>query len=273
MTNSAANTMERLFRLDGRIALVTGASSGLGRHFSNVLANSGASVALAARRLDRLRELASEIENRGGRAVTCKLDVSQPKTIISIFNKVEEKLGTVDILVNNAVTSTSAPFDTLTDEEFRYHIDVKLMAYIRIARLVLPHMIEQDGGRIINIGGMTARVTAPLRMTNGVVNAGVGNFTKQFSGYAARYNVTVNCIHPGYTMTERVIQIFEREAQEGGLTIEAIIAKHVEEIPLGRLIQPEDIANAVLFFCSPLANMLTGQNIAVDGGSGQAVIY
>jgi NAD(P)-dependent dehydrogenase (short-subunit alcohol dehydrogenase family) len=181
--------------------------------------------------------------------------------------------GRVDILVNNAVTSTSAPFDELTDEEFRYHIDVKLMAYIRIARLVLPHMAKQGTGRIVNIGGMTARIVAPLRMTNGVTNAGVANFTKQFAGYAAQHNVTVNCVHPGYTLTERVTQIFEREAKESDADLDAVIAKRTGDIPLGKLIRPEDIAAAALFFCSPLANMVTGQCIAVDGGSGQAVIY
>ena len=171
------------------------------------------------------------------------------------------------------MTSTSAPFDELTDELFRYHIDVKLMAYIRIARLVLPHMQREKWGRIVNIGGMTARIVAPLRMTNGVVNAGVANFTKQFAGYAAGSGVTVNCIHPGYTATERVEQIFKREAQESGEDLAAIIAKRTADIPLGRLIRPEDIASAALFFCSPMAEMITGQCIAVDGGSGAAVAY
>ena len=111
------------------------------------------------------------------------------------------------------------------------------------------------------------------QLTNGVANAGVANFTKQFAGYAARHNITVNCVHPGFTATERVTQIFEREAKETDTEIDAVIAKRTGDIPLGKLIQPEDIASAVLFFCSPMANMVTGQCIAVDGGSGQAVIY
>jgi 3-oxoacyl-[acyl-carrier protein] reductase len=110
-------------------------------------------------------------------------------------------------------------------------------------------------------------------MTNGVVNAGVANFTKQFAGYAAGSNVTVNCVHPGYTATERVRQIFEREAQESGEDLATVIARRTADIPLGRLIRPEDLAAAVLFFCSPMAAMITGQCIAVDGGSGTAVAY
>jgi NAD(P)-dependent dehydrogenase (short-subunit alcohol dehydrogenase family) len=175
--------------------------------------------------------------------------------------------------VNNAVTSTTARFDELTDTEFQYHVDVKLMAYIRIARLVFPYMQKKQWGRVVNVGGMTARIIAPLRMTNGVVNAGVANFTKQFSSYAAPSNITVNCVHPGYTATERVQQIFEREALESGDSIDAVILRRTADIPLGKLVQPEDIAGAVLFFCSPMADMITGQCIAVDGGSGTSIAY
>ena len=169
--------------------------------------------------------------------------------------------------------STSATFDQLTDDEFRYHIDVKLMAYIRMARLVLPHMIQAGGGRVVNIGGLTARIVAPLRMTNGVTNAGVANFTKQFAAYAAQHRVTVNCVHPGYTLTERVMQIFTREAETSGRTLDEVVAQRTQDMPLGQLIEPEDIASAVLFFCSPMADQVTGQSIAVDGGFAEAVIY
>ena len=120
---------------------------------------------------------------------------------------------------------------------------------------------------------MTARIVAPLRMTNGVVNAGVSNFTKQVSGYAATSGVTVNCVHPGYTATERVQQIFEREAIEAGEEVAQVVARRTADIPLGKLVQPEDIAAATLFFCSPMANMITGQCIAVDGGSGTSITY
>ena len=120
---------------------------------------------------------------------------------------------------------------------------------------------------------MTARIVAPLRMTNGVTNAGVANFTKQFSSYAARHNVTVNCVHPGYTATERVMQIFEREAADAGADIDTIVTERTADMPLGKLIAPEDIAQAVLFFCSPMARMVTGQAIAVDGGISDAINY
>lgn len=261
------------FGLNDKVAIVTGGSRGIGRATALALADQGAHVAICGRTRESLDKTVADLRAKGVEAWGFQADVSRNEDIERFVADAVAVTGRVDILVNNAVTSISAPFDSLTDDEFRYHIDVKLMAYIRIARLVLPHLAKQDAGRIVNIGGMTARIVAPLRMTNGVTNAGVANFTKQFAGYAARHNVTVNCVHPGYTATERVAQIFEREAAESGTDVASVIEKRTGDIPLGKLIQPEDIAKAVLFFCSPLAEMITGQCIAVDGGSGEAVIY
>lgn len=259
--------------LSGKTALITGGSRGIGRAVALTLASQGADVAICGRTSESLEATKAEIEALGRRAWTFQADVSKVEEINSFIPLAIDAAGGFDILVNNAVTSTSARFDELTDEEFRYHIDVKLMAYIRIARLILASMKDRGSGRIVNIGGMTARIVAPLRMTNGVTNAGVANFTKQFADYAGQYNVTVNCVHPGYTLTERVMQIFERESKELGVSVDDIIEKRTGDIPLGALIKPEDIAHAVLFYCSPLADMVTGQSIAVDGGSGDAVIY
>ena len=259
--------------LSGKSALVTGGSRGIGRAIALLLAGHGANVAICGRTLESLEQTADEIRAIGVTCLPCQTDVSQLVAVEEMVKKTATDLGGIDILINNAVTSTSAPFDQLTDKEFDYHINVKLMAYIRIARLALPYMQNRGWGRIVNVGGMTARIVAPLRMTNGVVNAGVANFTKQFSGYAAASGVTVNCVHPGYTATERIQQIFEREAAEDGVDIEEVIKRRTADIPLGKLIEPEDIASAALFFCSPLANMITGQSIAVDGGSGNAVVY
>ena len=261
------------FQLKDKIAIVTGGSRGIGRATALMLADEGVNVVICGRTQESLDATTQEIRAKGVEAWAFRTDVSRNEELETFVADAVAATGGVDILVNNAVTSTSAPFDQLTDDEFRYHIDVKLMAYIRIARLILPHMTERGGGRIVNVGGMTARIVAPLRMTNGVTNAGVANFTKQFAGYAGKFNVTVNCVHPGMTVTERMQQIFEREAAEAGTDVAAIAAKRTDDIPLGKLIRPEDIASAALFFCSPLAEMVTGQCIAVDGGSGQAVIY
>ena len=271
LLTSGSNAVD--FDLKQKVVLVTGGSRGIGRSVALTLAARGARVAICGRTRDSLERTGAEIRGLGVDAWSFQADVSRLEDVESLVARCCDATGGVDVLVNNAVTSTSAPFDELTDDLFRYHVDVKLMAYIRTARLVLDEMRERGGGRIVNIGGMTARIVAPLRMTNGVVNAGVANFTKQFANYAARFNVTVNCVHPGYTATERVMQIFAREAKEAGSDVDTIIARRTGDIPLGRLVRPEDIASAVLFFCSPMADMVTGQCIAVDGGSGQAIAY
>ena len=261
------------FELKGKVALVTGGSRGIGRSVALKFAEQGAHVAICGRTERDLQQTASEIQSLGVECWTQVADVSVAEDVARLVSTTAEEAGRIDLLVNNAVTSTSASFDDLTDDQFRYHIDVKLMAYIRIARLVLPYMREAGWGRVVNIGGMTARIVAPLRMTNGVVNAGVANFTKQFAGYAAPFNVTVNCVHPGYTATERIQQIFEKEAEAAGVEVSEIVARRTKDIPLGRLVQPDDMASAVLFFCSPAAQMITGQCIAVDGGSGTSIPY
>jgi len=258
---------------NNKVALVTGGSRGIGRAAALKLGAEGFDVAICGRTVESLDSAATDLRELGVQAWTYQCDVSDVEQIEKMIASLETDAGRVDILVNNAVTSTSAPFDQLTDKEFRYHVDVKLMAYIRIARLVLPFMQRERWGRIVNVGGMTARIVAPFRMTNGVVNAGVANFTKQFAGYAARDNVTVNCVHPGYTVTERIMQVFKKEAAENGTTLETIISKRTADIPLGRLIEPEDLATAIAFFCSEPAGMITGQCLAVDGGSGEAVTY
>lgn len=261
------------FNFSNQTALVTGGSRGIGKAVALTLADHGMNIALCGRTVETLESTADEIRSRGVQAYPFQADVSRPEDIDRLVEYTLRESNRIDVLVNNAVTSTSARFDELTDDEFQYHIDVKLMAYIRVARKVLQTMATAGSGRIVNIGGMTARIVAPLRMTNGVVNAGVANFTKQFANYAAQHNVNVNCVHPGYTATERVQQIFEREATESNSSVEAVIKNRTGDIPLGRLIKPEDIAASVLFFCSPLANMVTGQCIAVDGGSGEAINY
>lgn len=261
------------FGLKGKTALITGGGRGIGKAISLMLAEQGVNIALCGRTQETLEATAEEIRALGAEAWPIVADVSEFENIQRFVAEATEAAGRADILVNNAVTSLRAPFDEQTDDHWRYHIDVKLMAYIRTAREVLPHLKKQGWGRIVNIGGMTARIAAPLRMTNGITNAGVANFTKQFAGYAGPHNVTVNCVHPGPTATDRLRAGLERQARDAGIDIAEMEQRQIADIPLGRLILPEDIAKAVLFFCSPLADIVTGQCIAVEGGSGESVNY
>lgn len=262
------------FSLKDRVALITGGSRGIGRAIALTLAAQGVHIAFCGRTRETLDQAADAIRALGVEAWPFEADVSRLADIQKfVADATAASSGRVDILVNNAVTSLHAPFAEQTDDHWRYHIDVKLMAYIRCAREVLPFMRERRWGRIVNIGGMTARIVAPIRITNGIVNAGVANFTKQLSGQIAADNITVNCIHPGSTATDRVMAGFRRRASDANVSVEEITKQTVGDIPMGRLIRPEDIAAAALFFCSPLADIVTGQSIAVDGGSADAVMY
>ncbi|MEM9682190.1 MAG: SDR family oxidoreductase [Pseudomonadota bacterium] len=261
------------FELKDRIALITGGSRGIGKATALALAAQGAHIAFCGRTQETLQETAEEIRALGVNAWPIEADVSELANIQRFVSEAADSAGRVDILVNNAVTSLSAPFSEQTDDHWRYHVDVKLMAYIRCAREVIPFMRENGWGRIVNIGGMTARITAPLRITNGVVNAGIANFTKQLAGQVGVDNITVNCVHPGSTVTDRMQKSFARRARDANVSVDEIIAQTVADTPMRRLIQPNDIASAALFFCSPLANIVTGQCIAVDGGSGTSVNY
>ena len=261
------------FELRDRVALVTGGSRGIGRAIALALAAEGAHVALCGRTAETLEATAADIREHGVEAWPMVADVSRPENLERFVTESAAAGGRIDILVNNAVTSRSAPFDEQSDADWQYHIDVKLLAYIRCAREALVHMKARGWGRIVNIGGMTARIAAPLRVTNGIVNAGVANFTKQLAGQVAAHNITINCVHPGFTATERMMGNFERRARDAGIDVADIEADTVAEIPMGRLIEPEDIAAAALFFCSPLADIVTGQSIAGDGGSANSVNY
>lgn len=261
------------FSLRDKVALITGGGRGIGKAVALMLAEHGVNVAICGRTSETLEATAEEIRAMGVKAWPIVADVSENQNIVDFVREVAASAGRVDILVNNAVTSVRAPFNEQTDEQWQYHINVKLMAYIRCAREVLPYMQKGGWGRIVNIGGMTARISSPYRITNGIVNAGVANFTKAFADFAAPDNITVNCVHPGTTATDRMVEGFERYARDAGVTVDEIAKQKMAEIPMRRFTQPEDIASAVLFFCSPLANVVTGQCIAVDGGIGTSINY
>jgi len=259
--------------LKGRVALVTGGSKGIGHATALALAREGVDLAICARNRAGLDAAAEEIRALGVRAFTVTADMTDAGQVQAFVDQAAAHYGRIDILVNNAVTSTQASFAALSDEEFRYHIDCKVLGYIRCARAALPHLEKNGWGRIVNVAGMTARIVTDTRITNGVVNAAVTNFTKHLSEQVGRHGITVNAIHPGYTWTPRLESMIRRAAELESTTIEAVTARRLKEIPIGRFIQPEDLADLTVFLCSDAASAITGQAIAVDGGSGRSINY
>ena len=256
-----------------RVALVTGGSKGIGYAMAQALAQAGARVVMCARQQSGLDEASASLRAQGLQVDGIVADVSVPQDIERLAAEAMRRHGRIDILVNNAVSSTQDGFDALSDESWRHHIDVKLMGYIRCARAVLPAMKHQGWGRLINLAGITARDVSAYRMTNGVVNAGVTNFTKHLAEQVGAFGITVNAIHPGFTWTPRLEAALQKWATLDQLSLEQVTALRLKEIPIGRFIQPQDLANLALFLCSGMASAITGQAVAVDGGSGRAIPY
>jgi NAD(P)-dependent dehydrogenase (short-subunit alcohol dehydrogenase family) len=259
--------------LAGRVALITGGSKGIGRAVASALAQEGVHLAICARGQAELDLAAEQLRGHGVQALSVPTDMTDGQAVQRFVAAAAAHFGRIDILINNAVTSTQNTFEALSDEEFRYHIDVKLMGYIRCARAVWPHMRERGWGRIVNVAGMTARIVTDFRMTNGVVNSAVTNFTKHLAEQTGKDGITVNAVHPGYTWTPRLEGILRRWAALENIAFEEACARRCEEIPIGRFIQPEDLANLIVFLCSDAAGAITGQAIAVDGGSGRSINY
>ena len=253
---------------------MTGGSKGIGRATALALAQEGVDVAICARGMDDLEDAASEIRAETGRKVLAvQADMGDPDDIKNLVATTVAALGGVDILINNAVNSKAAPFMELADEDWMNHINVKVMGYVRCSREVIPHMQKRGGGRIINIGGMAARSANILTNSNGVTNSAVSNIAKNLSDQFAPDGILINCIHPGTTRTPRQTMVLERQARDANITLEESERRAVSLIPIGRMVESQDIADLILFLVSDRAGAITGQTIAVEGGAGRGMHY
>ena len=258
----------------GKKAIITGGSKGLGRAIALALALEGVDVCICARGTDDLEEAASDIRARARRTVvTVAADMGIADDIKRMVAVGVAGLGGVDILVNGAVNSISAPFMELPDEEWLNRTNLKIMGYVRCAREVIPHMQRSGWGRIINIGGMAARSVDIRNMSGGATNSALTSITKNLSEYVAGDGILVNCLHPGTTRTPRSAAAMQRRADSQNISVEEAERRMASTIPIGRLLEPEDISNMVLFLCSDRAAAITGETIAIDGGQGRGVYY
>lgn len=259
--------------LTGKVAIVTGGSRGIGAASARALAREGVSVVICARGLDDLTEAARRIQvETGGQVVPVQADVERQEDVRRLVTTTVQSFGRIDILVNNAVNSHSAPFMELTDEEWMHHYNVKLLGYVRCCREVLPHMQANRWGRIINMAGAAAREVDIRGFTSGVVNSGVTNFTKKLANEVAAYGITVNAIHPSAADSQRRADNAARVERDVG-TAASGAARRQRTPPIGRPIVAEDNTPVVLFFASEPAAAVTGQILSVDGGGTSGHYY
>jgi NAD(P)-dependent dehydrogenase (short-subunit alcohol dehydrogenase family) len=251
------------FSVAGQVALVTGASSGIGEHFAEVLAAAGAKVAAAARRADRLADLAERIEARGGECLPLSCDVTDRQSITQAIAAAEAHLGPVSVLVNNAGVVVSKPLFEHTEEDWDYVVDTNLKGAWLTAREFAHHLVERKRpGRIINISSILASRTIGRVPAYCAAKAGLSHLTQVLAMELARYGILVNALAPGYIETDFNRAYFQSDAGK------ALIGR----IPLKRIGQSPDLDGALLFLASPASAYVTGAIIAVDGGHGVAAI-
>lgn len=257
-------------RLDGRCALITGGSRGLGRAMATKFAESGADVALMARRSDELEEARSAIEaSSGQRVFAYQGDASLADDILRVHNAAAADLGQIDILVNNAGSSAAAPFESITDAEWQADFDLKVFAAIRMIRLALPAMKERRWGRIINILNTGAKAPRAGGAPTQVSRAAGLAITKIVAGEAAPYNVLVNALCTGLIVTDQVVARAGREAP--GQSVDEFIAEFGKNIPVGRMGTTEEYASVACLLASDAGGFVAGTAINIDGGASPVV--
>lgn len=257
-------------RLDGRSALITGGSKGLGLAIATQMAASGADVAIIARRPAILEEARATIAQRArGRVVTVPADVAKAGAIEPAVEAAVAAFGKIDILVNNAGSSQTGKFEDITDEVWQADFDLKLFAAIRFARLVFPQMKARRWGRIINVLNIGAKAPRAGGAPTVVTRAAGMALTKVLAGEGAPYNVLVNALLVGIIVSDQWVRRYQ--AQQQNQSFEDYIAKLGAGVPLGRMGNPEEFANVACFLASDSASYVTGAAINVDGGSSPVV--
>jgi NAD(P)-dependent dehydrogenase (short-subunit alcohol dehydrogenase family) len=254
--------------LNGRKAVVTGGSKGLGRAIAEELATEGCDVAICARNEDEVERAGKQLQEHNITVFARRADVTDPEQVKGFIAGAAEALGGLDILVNNAGRARPGTFATLTDEDWKEDLDVKLFSMIRCSREVLPHMRERGGGRIININAVQAKSPDPKFFATSVNRAACLAFTKTLSLELAADNILVNGVNVGFIETPQWENIHQHRAPE--LTREQFFDQMAgTEIPLGRFGQPQEVAPIVAFLAGDLASYITGASIDVAGGMGR----
>lgn len=253
--------------LTGKVVLVTASSLGIGRAAAELFVQEGCMVAICARSKDELLKTAEQIKKSYGiDALWCVCDINSEKDIINTVEVVNKHYGPIDILVNNCGGPIQGPFETLSDENWIDATNQVLLSAIRFSRRVLPHMKEKRWGRIVNVTSISVKQPVENLMLSNSLRAAVVGFAKTLSNEVGKFNITVNNVAPGYTLTNRLYEISVNKAKTAGESHEHVLAEMSKEVPLGRLGRPDEIAAAVVFLASEPGGYITGNTIQVDGG-------
>lgn len=253
--------------LDGKVAIITGASKGIGRALSLRFAREGAAVVCAARSGDLVKETVGKVKAGGGRAIAVTCDAAQEEEVRRLVAAGAKEFGKIDTLVNNAGDGgVTKPVQDYSMEDWRYTIDSCLTSSYLCMRFVVPEMIKGGGGAIVNISSGAGRRGLPYRIGYCSAKAGQVGMTYGMALELAEHNIRVNCVAPGAVEGDRIDRVIAGQAQVRGISVEQMRKAMVDRSPLKRMVTADDIVDATVFFCSDMARSISGQVLAVNAG-------
>ena len=264
--------------LEDKAALVTGGGRGIGQAIAVALAHEGVHVAVCGRTQGPLEETAELVEAQGAKSAVIVVDLLDADGCRRAVEETASSFGALDILVSNASTNVDShppDLENVTDDQLMERVNGKGMGSVRLTRAALPYLRASGHGRVILLGGTSARLVAAPGggFASGLGNAFVANFAKRLSADIAADGITVNVIHPGVTETDRHPPRIEALAARLGVSYAEAEAARAAEVPIGRMVEPADVATVAVFLASPRCGAVTGQAIAVDGGATPCVVY
>jgi len=259
--------------LNGKTALVTGGSEGIGKGIARALAKEGVDVAICARRKEPLEQAAAEITKETGRkivAIAC--DVSKDAGCKSFIEQGHKALGRVDIMVNNAGSAPGGVIEHLSEADWEQSLQLKFMGYVRCLRYVLPIMVKQGGGRVVNLIGNDGVKPSYWEIAPGAANAAGQNLTMSLAGQYGKHNISFCAVNPGPVRTERWAGLVAAMSRDMKLSYEEADRLAPSSIPMGRIAEVEEVANLVVMLASPLMHMVNGTMIEIDGGQEKSLM-
>lgn len=257
--------------LTNKVVLVVASSKGLGKAVAKELAKEGANVMLTSRSAESLKKAAEEIQEEAkGKIAYFPADITKPEDIKSLVKETREKLGTIDVLVNNAGGPPSGNFLDFDDEDWEKAFQLNLFSYIRLIREVLPDL-KQEGGKILNIASSSVKAVLPNLILSNTFRNGINGLSKSLAIELAPDKILVNTIGPGRIATDRIQELDQAKAEAQNRSLEEVTEESEKSIPAGRYGEPEEFAKAAVFLVSGANTYVTGQSLLVDGGMVTAI--
>jgi 3-oxoacyl-[acyl-carrier protein] reductase len=254
-------------QLEGKTALVTGGSEGIGKGITFALAKEGVDVAICARRKDVLEKAAADIAKQTNRKIVpIAADLRKDADAKTFIEQAHNALGRVDIMINNAGSAAGGVIEHLSEDDWEKGLQLKFMGYVRCLRYVLPIMVKQGGGRVVNLIGNDGVKPSYWEICPGAANAAGQNLTLSLAGQYGKQGISFCAVNPGPVRTERWAGLVKAMSRDMKLSYEEADQLAPSSIPMGRIAEVEEVANLVVMLASPLMHMVNGTQIEIDGG-------